>query len=251
LKSGYGIDGCRGGWVVASYDLMTVQIIQQIDKILEFARGSVFLIDIPVGLPSRAQPVRTCETQARRLLPAKRKSSVFGVPCREALRARTYERANALNREVLGKGLSLQSWFICPKIREVDTFLVEQKTFGSRVRECHPELAFQFLNRGLPLQHGKKSAEGRQERLRILQSLDSRSEELFATPLQHASAHASKDDVLDALCLALTQSLRLRAGLKKSIHCLVSKPRRDAKGLEMSIAYFERETNPDLPSRSE
>jgi predicted RNase H-like nuclease len=223
---------------VASYDTGEVRLIQKISEILTIDRAGSFLIDMAIGLPSREQPLRNCEEGARALLPRERKSSVFGVPCREALRARTYERANVLNRKILGKGLSLQSWYLGPKIREVDDFLAAHE--GFHLRESHPEIAFQFLNGSQPLRHGKKSAEGRAERLGILQSWDSRTQGLSTQPLKHATAKASRDDILDALSLALTQKLRRRDRLSKTSARVVSAPLKDAGGLVMAIYYYQQ-----------
>src|SRR5262245_33074549 len=90
----YGIDGCRGGWVVASAPSasgeVAVEIVPEFRCILDrVAADSILAIDIPIGIPEN-EP-RTCDRDARRLLGWPRSSSVFSPPCRKALAACTFE----------------------------------------------------------------------------------------------------------------------------------------------------------------
>lgn len=62
-----------------------------------------------------------------------RGSSVFPVPCRQAVHSETYHEASKINKEVLGRGLSKQGWGIVPKIREVDAFVVNNKFIRGRL----------------------------------------------------------------------------------------------------------------------
>jgi predicted RNase H-like nuclease len=166
------------------------------------------------------------------LLTGRRSSSIFPVPCRAATRAATYEEANRLNREVLGAGLSRQSWHICPKIREVDEWLQAETTWHGRLREAHPEVCFWALNGGEPMQLYKKEHEGRIERQRLLTRHWPQSE---ATYVQALSAFPRKlfqpDDLLDALVLALT------AAKPERLVTLPDEPIQDAAGLPMEIVY--------------
>ena len=82
-----GIDGCRGGWVIAraAADLsdLSFEVAPDLDAI--FARGIDSLaIDIPIGVPDN-EP-RVCDAAARQLLRWPRSSSVFSPPARQALR---------------------------------------------------------------------------------------------------------------------------------------------------------------------
>src|SRR5215471_92560 len=164
----YGIDGCRGGWVIATAPLglrdVTLDIAPEFHCILEqVAVDSVLAIDIPIGIPEN-EP-RTCDRDARRLLGWPRSSSVFSPPCRKALAARTFEEALQLNRSEIGTGISKQAFHIMRKIREVDQVMTVQAQ--QCVREVHPEVTFVQLNVG-PLMHRKKNARGRAERIELL-----------------------------------------------------------------------------------
>jgi len=61
-----------------------------------------------------------------------RKSSIFPVPCREAVYAETYEKACEVNKLLTGKLISKQAWNIVPKIRDVDRFLVKNKSYREK-----------------------------------------------------------------------------------------------------------------------
>src|SRR5262249_9710883 len=107
----HGIDGCRGGWVMATAALgfrnVILEIAPEFRCILEqVAVDSVLAIDIPIGIPEN-EP-RTCDGDARRLLGWPRSSSVFSPPCRKALAARTFPETLQLNRSAMGIGISKQ-----------------------------------------------------------------------------------------------------------------------------------------------
>lgn len=234
-----GIDGCKAGWIAACYEDEKVLLFSTLEKLVNhYADGYIFLIDIPLGLASEKFKPRTCEEQARRVLPANKKSSVFPVPCREALYALTYAEANDLNKKILGKGISKQSWFIMPKIKEANDFLICNPDIKSRLKESHPEIAFQFLNDGKPLIHRKKTPEGVAERLRIVSKLDDRSEMLYVKALLgYRRYEVAKDDILDALCLALMQQVITANPDKYVLSSFPSNPSLDDKGIEMAIYY--------------
>ena len=127
----------------------------------------VIAVDMPIGLPAEGR--RACDTEARAML-GPRRSSVFPVPTRRALAATAFAEV---------RGLSIQGWNLVPKIREVDA------CWESRVVECSPELTFTVLA-GAPMQHNKRTAEGRAERRAVLGDVVTRS--------KGAATH----DVLDA-----------------------------------------------------
>lgn len=161
-------------------------------------KPATYLIDIPIGLPNAV--ARDLEFQVRRLLPGKG-SSVFSVPCRDAVYAENYSRACQINQERFGKKLSVQSWNICAKIREIDKSLRDSPALSHRVNESHPELAFKLLN-GEPLRFSKKTAEGLQERLEILQRFIPNARAWFAAALAaHPRKQLARDDIVDALVL--------------------------------------------------
>ncbi len=65
------------------------------------------------------------------------------------------------------QGISIQSWGILPKIRDVDAHLtpVDQ----SRIREGHPEVSFALMNGGHALTEHKSTRAGREARLTLLE----------------------------------------------------------------------------------
>jgi len=232
-----GVDGCRDGWVLAVMDptrsILDLALLRTFGEVVIHARGAdLILVDIPMGLPSADCPVlRRCDTMARELL-GTRASTVFPVPAREAVWAESYPEACRLNRRILGRDLSRQSWGICPKIREVDAVLRLAPRLQDSIRETHPELCFRLLNRGRPLANPKKGQAGQRVRRELLRG--------FAVNLDAAtrqarrlyrSASLSPDDLLDAVAAAVVA--RLAAEGKAASVPLA--PERDACGLAMEV----------------
>jgi predicted RNase H-like nuclease len=231
-----GVDGCRAGWVVVLAHPLArdaqehqVTVCARFDDVLALLPTSaVSAVDIPIGLLTEQQPGgRDCDRCARRLL-GRRASSVFTPPTRALLDATHYA-------QVRGHGLSIQSFNILPKIREVDRIMTS--ALQQQVYEAHPELAFQALA-GHPLQHRKQTVAGREERLRVLDNIPS--------PLFHGIRAAferilraykrtdvAPDDILDAYVLVWT-ALRI---WHAQAHRVPRVPPSDARGLRMEIWY--------------
>ena len=147
-----GIDGCRAGWVVAYRDgeeinLLVISRLSDINAAL--APAASVMIDMPIGLTDDNSP-RICDAHARVALRPHRSSSVFGVPARKVTRCTDYPEANGLSREMSGKGISKQAFYLFPKIRELDDWLLSEERNGQWF-ECHPEVAFARLNGATPL----------------------------------------------------------------------------------------------------
>jgi predicted RNase H-like nuclease len=213
-----GIDGCRGGWCVATatvdpFELVGVEVAEEIAGVLARPELAFVAIDMPIGLPDDGE-TRTADTEARRLL-GQRRSSVFPTPCRDVLGATTYAEALEVSRAVAGRGLSTQAWNLVRRIRELDAVMTP--SLQDRVREAHPELAFARLA-GAPMRFPKRTAEGRADRIAIV------------GPPPPTPRGAAADDVLDAMVLARTaaamaegEALRLGDGAV------------DAHGLRMEV----------------
>ena len=114
--------------------------------LLNLPEKYLVLIDIPIGLPKKES--RLCDRLARNKL-GPRRSSVFTVPCREAVYAKNYKEACHTNLRFLEKKISIQAWNICPKIQEADLLLQKHPELKEQWLEAHPELAFQALNLSL------------------------------------------------------------------------------------------------------
>ncbi len=249
-----GVDGCRAGWVVAGVTTnpsgphhIQLRIISRLADDPALSTSACIGIDMPIGLPSAAHPTaRKCERLARELLRPTRSASIFSPPCREVLAAADYKAALAINRAVLGVGISKQSHNIVPKILELDTWLATlPKPARGRIVEVHPELSFLHLARessGDPAAMPpppKKTAAGQAARLGLLRSTGlagvSRSQSSLSRQVAALragrSADVAVDDILDALAAAWSA---LRHARGESV-CLPSEAEHDQCGLPMRI----------------
>lgn len=234
----YGIDGCPAGWIVIGLDGAGDYRVERVERFSALAgliaESRLTLVDMPIGLPSRAVPDRVCDRAARRLL-GRRASSVFPVPARATLAAADYAEACDINSGELGQKISRQSWNILSRIGEIDALFGTAEVSQRQLREMHPEVAFTALNDGVPMGTSKKSAEGRQQRMGVLERW------LSAAPAIAALARArfprrselADDDILDALVGAVTATHLPR------LATLPGKPVRDERGLAMEIVYAQ------------
>lgn len=229
-----GVDGCRKGWIMVLWaegiysfgvyehfsDLMTQN--PDLDRIL---------IDIPIGLSSAAKP-RTVDMLLRQELKG-RSSTVFTPPCREAVYLTDYKAANDKNKLVEGKGISIQAFNICDKIREVDRYF-QENDIPKKIIESHPELCFKYLNKGQVILSKKATVEGAEERLRIVEKYEPSLRQLYEQILQETPRKdVKKDDILDAICLCLTNRL---AGAN-NLRYLEGEQKTDEFCIPMKIAY--------------
>ncbi len=212
-----GVDGCRGGWVVATGSSAFVcpdfaAVLETLDP------DTVIGVDIPIGLlDGWVAGGRDADRAARSLLGARR-SSVFSAPPRAAFGAATLAEAQAR-----GCRMTLQTLAITPKVAEVDRQMTPK--LQGRVFEVHPELCFQAMaNGGRPLA-SKKGQDGREQR-RVL--LDRAGITGNAPP-----TGAAEDDLLDA-CAALWGARRILAGTHERVP---RDPPLDARGLRMEICW--------------
>lgn len=188
-----GVDGCKGGWVGVRWDDTTTVLVAATIGELVSAAGPVdaVAIDIPIGLPTDV--ARVAEQLARKQLPG-RASTVFNAPAAAVLEVPDYPAGNAANRAALGLGLSKQTWYLVPKIRDVRDWLVVDP--GVPVVEAHPELCFAAMNGGV-LVDGKTTVAGEALRRTLLSGhgLDVEAERRRGVAV---------DDVLDAAATAWT-----------------------------------------------
>ena len=230
-----GVDACKKGWFAVALDRQGNWDIGIFKDIVDFWRAfetvSLVLIDIPIGLPYCKK--RKCDIETRKLL-GPRASSVFQVPCREALQAKTYGQACRINQQVMGVKLSIQTWNISAKIVEVDRFLRNNKLAQRRIRESHPELCFWGLAGGHPMAYSKKRPQGFTERYSILKKIYPETNAVVENALKRfMRKDLARDDILDAIVLAVSAKLPLI-----SMRTVPSNPPRDKKGLPMEIVYF-------------
>ncbi len=224
-----GVDGCRAGWVCFNVNLKSkktsVQTFSTFAAVLSQApRAKVIAVDMPIGLVEKGS--RACDKAARKLLGQPRGSSVFPVPVRAALRAKTYEEACRLSRRAHGKALSRQSDAIRPKIGEIDELITPERQ--QLIFEVHPEVSFWALNDGKAMKHKKSSKKGREERLNLLLRYYP---DLVGLLAELDRKKAAPDDLLDAAVAAWTAER-----IVKGSACSVLEEF-DERGLRMEIVY--------------
>lgn len=181
-------------------------------------------VDMPIGFP--ADTARSCEALARQYI-GPRRSSVFPVPCREAVMADDYRKACEINARVLGKKFSKQAFMLFPKMREIDAAITP--AIQSRLFEVHPEVAFCAMNNDQPLLHAKKTADGAAHRRALLTAGG-----FPLARLQHpqwTKSQAADDDILDA-CAVCWSARRIATGEHSTFPAI---PEFDARGLRMEI----------------
>ena len=232
-----GVDGCRKGWFYVSlddYDKGKSGVFKDIQSLSEkFHDDCLILVDIPIGLRDKGNLERLCDKEARTVL-GDRRSSVFPVPCRDAVHKNNYEEASLINHELTGRKLSKQSWFISNKIRQVDELLKTSVKYRKLVREVHPEICFCGLNGGESMKYNKKTPEGFKERLSVIRNLYMECDELVEEALSYKRRGVTKDDVLDALVAAVTAKL----GFNK-FKTIPKVPEYDMAGLPMEMVYYQ------------
>ena len=183
-----GVDGRRGGWVVAIVDITQTPRLESLEYAAPLQPAlrddlAVIAIDMPIGL-SNAGP-RECDIAARKLLQP-HGTRVFPAPPRVTLaHVDDYDAACRASLAATGKSLSKQTWNLLRSIAEVDAL-----TDDPRLAECHPELAFALMQ-GHPIDERKKTPEGRARRLDLLRAW-----------LPDLGDPAYGDDGLDALACA-------------------------------------------------
>ena len=234
MKTVVGVDGCKTGWVSVALtgDEAEVKVFDNIRQLWKAYKGaSVILVDIPIGLLDEGEAPRDCDHQARQLL-GPRRSSVFPAPVRGVLQCDTYEEACALNHEKTGKKISKQAWNIVPKIKEVDALLKDKPKSQDKIRESHPEVCFMTLQQQ-PMDHAKKNPVGFLDRLQVLRQFRPDAEKIVRKAAQdYRQTEVASDDVVDALALAITASVR-----SDKLKTLPKTPPRDGAGLPMEMVY--------------
>ena len=225
-----GVDGCRGGWIAAVLDhgdmrLRKYDVLSSL--IEEYPAFDAFLIDMAIGLRNSTKEIRPDDEAKKELGP--RASTVFPIPSRDAVYADGEENQKLANIRTLGKSLAKQSIAIIPKIRELDTFLNDHPEYKNKILESHPEVDFARLN-GAVLMSRKKEEPGLSQRIDVLSEfLDKK--ELFGMYDKAKELQCNQDDLIDAICLAVTGALYAHG----EYETIPAKPEMDEKGLLMQL----------------
>lgn len=163
-----GIDGCKSGWFAVwqnQDEVIDTAIFKSLNNLKDFFIESnqlIIGIDMPVIL-SEVMP-READQLARKLL-SKKASSVFTAPTPEMLDQPNYEKASLISKRLIGKSMSLQSWYLFPKIRDVQTVIHYENI---KLFEIHPEVSFRAMNNEKVILESKKTTEGFEIRKSLL-----------------------------------------------------------------------------------
>ena len=233
-----GVDGCRAGWFFVALEpsgTTRFGVVRALQELVRDARepARVF-VDIPIGLPTKAGE-RECDLVARRQLGEPRRRSVFPAPARGVLDAVDYEDAKRRSLDTTGKSLTIQTFSIVPKCREIDRLLRDDAKARRLVREVHPEVCFWAFAGRRPMEHKKTKPEGFRERLDLLKRLRPSAEhEIERMVRKFKSKEVARDDAVDAMAAAVTA-----LGEGAALRTLPSRPQRDSVGLPMEMVYIE------------
>jgi len=195
-----GIDGCKSGWfsVWENQDKsIHSSVFSNLNELKNFFKNESQLIvgiDMPVVL-SEVIP-RQADQLARKLL-SKKASSVFTAPTPEMLDQPNYEKASLVSKKLFGKSMSLQSWYLFPKIRDVQTMIHHE---DMQIYEIHPELSFRAMNTEQVILESKKSPEGFAIRNSLL-TMHFKNFIFEDVRNQHARKDVMDNDILDALAV--------------------------------------------------
>ena len=193
-----GVDGCKRGWVFVRLEngAFTSAVVYE-----HFAAGvgasgdaTVIGVDIPIGYPAQPALQRAADGAARAMV-RPLTSSVFPTPHPDVLKAPDWTTANALSRELTGRGLSKAGFALAPKILEVEPIARGNES----VYEVHPEVSFRALA-GHPLA-SKKQWNGHVERRALLVAAG-----IVIPDALGDAGTAAADDILDAAVAAWSAS---------------------------------------------
>lgn len=266
-----GIDAAGGGWVIATiseekeWDIdfvvsprdsrMHSHEIYIPSKLMEYiVRSSLTFIDMPVGLVSgemiREKSIDPELAQHREFavrkmlmqkLPKSARSiaSIFPVPVAEAVYTDDYAKAREINKEIIGKSISKQSWNLIYRIKQIQTVIELLPGIVGNLLESHPETIFRLLHSlysDVPLP-SKSSQEGIDARINMLEDQLPGARDAFNITWDHLDrgTRIQKDDILDAMILAVD-------AMKAAENGMIYTP--IAKGSEVEIVSLELQQFP-------
>lgn len=218
-----GVDACRGGWVaVVLRDgaYAGSHVAERLgDVVRDIGDAAAIGVDIPLGLMAAGS--RGTDAAARALL-GRRRSTIFEIAPRPCWDQPDHASASALSRQLMGKGMSIQSWGLKAKLLDANALYDEGV---APLWEVHPELSFQQM--GLHFEDGtKKSWRGQRARLRVLAANGIDVPEDLG-----AAARVPADDVLDAAAVSWSAA-RIAAG---QAYGVPDAPQYDARGRRIAI----------------
>jgi predicted RNase H-like nuclease len=188
-----GVDGWSGGWVsVAVRDgrFLGARTAKNFGELLNYWNEAAAVgVDAPLRLPITGTP-READLAARQIVG----STVWNAPPRVVAAEDSYEEANAIARQLFGKGVSKQAYYLGRRAMALAPFTTDR-----RLCEVHPEVSFWAMNQRRPLANGKKTWAGQVERRRLLADVGV----LIRDDLGEAGV-VPTDDIFDAAAAAWT-----------------------------------------------
>lgn len=241
-----GVDGCKRGWVAVVGEAPDLRVYESFADLVADLPDATIAVDMPIGLPDRITGGgRSPEKLVRPMLGA-RQSSVFAMPARAVVEMGVqmtgrikddyplHRKVSALAKTLSDppKGVSIQGFYLFPKILEIDALLRDDPALRTHVKESHPEVAFTVLNQGEPMTLPKKikgrvNEAGMDERRALLARYGLSASLLTDKPPVGVGA----DDVLDAAVCWLVAG-RIARGEAVSFP---DPPEQDTHGLEIAI----------------
>ena len=202
-ESFLGVDGCKEGWVGVALNTNgrfqeSILVDNFSDLTKYFPNVEIIGVDMPVDLVNK--PSRMADQLVRKKFVSKRGRSVFpAIPKFMIERKWIDMKADELNKESrrrLGCAFSRQTINLKNKILEVNQLLLP----SLNIIEVHPELCFMKMNSDIPLEYSKKTWNGMQQRLQLLEKngID------LPSNLGPVNGLVSPDDVIDAAAVAWT-----------------------------------------------
>jgi predicted RNase H-like nuclease len=195
-----GIDGCKSGWFSVwenQDETIHSSIFSNLKELKNFFKNEnqfIIGIDVPVVL-SEVIP-RQADQLARKLL-SKKASSIFTAPTPEMLDQPDYEKASSVSKRLFGKSMSLQSWYLFPKIKDVQTMIHDEDV---QIYEIHPELSFRAMNNEKVILESKKSPDGFAIRNSLL-TMHFKNLNFEEIRNQYARKVVMNNDILDGLAV--------------------------------------------------
>jgi predicted RNase H-like nuclease len=231
-----GIDGCKAGWLLITFDKdgQKYEVLHDKEALKSaFEYYDRIFIDMPIGLEDE-EYTREADQLLRKKLGKEYAPSVFSPPIRPALLAPSYVEANIISYEYNEKKLTLQAWNITPKIQMVDELLQANESLKDSVLESHPELLFQKLNGGMIYQK-KNLKKGIKHRLELIKNREPIADDFFRDIKEEFRRNeVEEDDIVDAMALAYCAKISEAEGIKT----LPEEISFDSEGLPKAIHYI-------------
>lgn len=219
-----GVTPCRGGWLVAAAKLQGTIFAPEdparldtfIDVVDMRPSYSIVALNAPIGGLDRAQVGgRTCDREARSLL-GRRAAAVKSAPLHVESREGT---------DLLPDHIDAISRTLLPRYQEIAR---EMAPFRQRtIYEVNAELSFYQLNGEVPMQWGKHSEKGIEERRSLLEAKIPGALRVLDAEVQGATP----SHLLDVAAILWTaRRIFARAGVR-----IPTDPEWDEQGLRMEI----------------